>query len=86
MPFKDIRDILEEHGIEPTEEAREPIPDWQELGPPSRRWLTFGDVLSGGGNMISLLAAILQYFIAISIWSLVVLILLLTVLRMLGCK
>jgi len=86
MPFKSLRDILEEHGVETTQEEREPMIDWQEPSQPQWRWLTLADLFSQGGNLIALLAAIVQYFIAISIWSMVAIILLLVILRILGCQ
>ena len=84
MAFKNLREILEEHGVETTQEEREPIPDWQEPVRPPRRWLTLADLFVKGGNLISILAAIVQYCVAISIWLLIVLILLATLFGMLG--
>ena len=73
--MKSIRDILDEKGYQDPPEETVETPEWIEPREPEQQWLRLRDLVQNGGQIVSTLAAILQYLIAISIWLFVALIL-----------
>ena len=73
--MKSIRDILKEKGYPEPPEENSDTPEWIEPQQPKQQWMRIGDLFQSGGQIVSTLAAILQYLVAISIWLFVALIL-----------
>ncbi len=80
--MRNLKDILRESGNyqEPPRQTLD-IPEWSEPQEPVKRFYTLNDLIGGGGQLLAILGAAMQYLIGLVIWLFVAYILLLSILH-----